>query len=68
MTTPSQTLNSYYGCPWWLNDQSSCRLPGSQINFPSSLASSAPADIIAALGKNDQKIYVVPSLGLVVVR
>ena len=68
MTTPSQTLNRYYRCPWWLNDQSSCRLPGSQINFPSSPTPSAPADIITALDKNDQKVYVVPSLGLVVVR
>ena len=68
MTTPNQTLNRCYGCLWWLNGQSSYRLPGSQINFPSSLTPSAPADIIAALGKNDQKTYIVPSLGLVVVR
>ena len=68
MTTPSQTLNRCYGYLWWLNGQSSYRLPGSQLNFPGSLIPSAPADMIAALGKNDQKIYVVPSLGLVVVR
>jgi CubicO group peptidase (beta-lactamase class C family) len=68
MTTPSQTLNRSYGYLWWLNGQSSYRLPGSQINFPGPLVPAAPADMIAALGKNDQKIYVVPSLGLVVVR
>ncbi len=68
MTTPSQTLNRSYGYLWWLNGQSSYRLPGSQVNFPGAVIPSAPADMIAALGKDDQKIYVVPSLGLVVVR
>ena len=68
MTTPSQTLNRSYGYLWWLNGQSSYRLPGSQVNFPGAVIPAAPADMIAALGKNDQKIYVVPSLGLVVVR
>ena len=69
MTTPSQTLNRSYGYLWWLNGQSSYRLPGPQQTvFPGPLIPSAPADLIAALGKNDQKIYVVPSLGLVVVR
>jgi hypothetical protein len=32
------------------------------------LIPSAPRDLIAALGKGDKKIYVVPSLDLVVVR
>ncbi|MCI1189368.1 serine hydrolase [Hymenobacter sp. DH14] len=68
MTTPSQTLNRSYGYLWWLNGQASYKLPGSQITLPGPLIPSAPADLIAALGKNDQKIYVVPSLGLVVVR
>ncbi|WP_210520734.1 serine hydrolase [Hymenobacter terricola] len=68
MTTPSQTINRSYGYLWWLNGQSSYRLPGSQFNFPGAVIPSAPADMIAALGKNDQKVYVVPSLGLVVVR
>ncbi|MDO7853629.1 serine hydrolase [Hymenobacter convexus] len=68
MTTPSQTLNRSYGYLWWLNGQSSYKLPGAQLTLPGPLIPSAPADLIAALGKNDQKIYVVPSLGLVVVR
>jgi CubicO group peptidase (beta-lactamase class C family) len=68
MTTPSQTLNRSYGYLWWLNGQASYKLPGSQLNFPGSFTPAAPTDMIAALGKNDQKIYVVPSLGLVVVR
>ena len=69
MTTPSQTLNRSYGYLWWLNGQSSHKLPGTQqTTFPGPLVPAAPADMIAALGKDDQKIYVVPSLGLVVVR
>ena len=69
MTTPSQALNRSYGYLWWLNGQSSYKLPGpQQTTFAGPLFPSAPADMIAALGKNDQKIYVVPSLGLVVVR
>jgi CubicO group peptidase (beta-lactamase class C family) len=68
MTTPSQALNRSYGYLWWLNGQASYKLPGAQLTLPGPLIPSAPADLIAALGKNDQKIYVVPSLGLVVVR
>jgi CubicO group peptidase (beta-lactamase class C family) len=68
MTAPSQALNRSYGYLWWLNGQSSYKLPGAQATLPGPLIPSAPADLIAALGKNDQKIYVVPSLGLVVVR
>jgi CubicO group peptidase (beta-lactamase class C family) len=69
MTTSSQTLNRSYGYLWWLNGQASHRLPGpQQTTFPGPIVPSAPADLIAALGKNDQKIYVVPSLSLVVVR
>ncbi|WBO84753.1 serine hydrolase [Hymenobacter yonginensis] len=68
MTTPSQSLNRSYGYLWWLNGQPSYMLPGLQLVFNGPLIPTAPADLIAALGKNDQKIYVVPSLGLVVVR
>jgi hypothetical protein len=68
MLTPSQSFNRSYGYLWWLNGQPSYQLPGAQITLPGPLIPAAPADLIAALGKNDQKIYVVPSLGLVVVR
>lgn len=68
MTTPSQAANPSYGYLWWLNGQASYKLPTVQVSFPGPLVPAAPADLIAALGKNDQKIYVVPSLGLVVVR
>ncbi|HLO79486.1 MAG TPA: hypothetical protein VK166_00925, partial [Chitinophagaceae bacterium] len=36
------------------------------LNGP--LTPNAPADMYAALGKNDQKVYVVPSQNLVVIR
>ncbi|OON69797.1 serine hydrolase [Hymenobacter sp. CRA2] len=68
MTHPSQALNRSYGYLWWLNGQPSYMLPQTQLVLPGPLVPSAPADMFAALGKNDQKIYVVPSLGLVVVR
>lgn len=68
MTRPSQTFNRAYGYLTWLNGQSSYMHPAGQLVFPGPLAPDAPADLYAALGKDDQKIYVVPSLGLVVVR
>lgn len=64
----SQNLNLSYGYMWWLNGKSSYRLPQTQIQFPGELIPNAPDDMYAALGKNDQKIYVVPSKKLVVLR
>ncbi len=68
MTRPSQTLNPSYGYLTWLNGQNSYRLPGIQIAFAGPLFPDAPPDMFAALGKDDQKIYVAPAKGLVVVR
>jgi CubicO group peptidase (beta-lactamase class C family) len=68
MVNTSQNLNLSYGYLWWLNGKASAMVPGSQIVFPSSLNLNAPTDMIMALGKDDKKIYVVPSLDVVVVR
>ena len=68
MLNSSQTLNPAYGYLWWLNGKSSFMIPQSQFVFPGTLIPNAPADAVVALGKNDQKIYVVPSLDLVVIR
>ncbi len=68
MTHPSQNLNKSYGYLWWLNGQQSFMVPGLQFVFPGKLIPNAPDDMYAALGKNDQKIHVVPSKGWVVVR
>ena len=68
MTNTSQNLNKSYGYLWWLNGKSSFMVPTSQIVFPGYMAPDAPADMIMALGKDDKKIYIVPSLNMVVVR
>ncbi|MDG4714382.1 serine hydrolase domain-containing protein [Winogradskyella marincola] len=64
----SQNINLAYGYLWWLNGKSSYHLPQSQFEFPGKLIPNAPNDMYAALGKNDQKIYVIPSKKLVVIR
>lgn len=64
----SQNLNLAYGYMWWLNGKPSFRLPQSQIQFDGTLIPNAPTDMYAALGKNDQKIYVSPSKKIVVIR
>jgi CubicO group peptidase (beta-lactamase class C family) len=68
MVHPSQDINPAYGYLWWLNGYDSFMLPGTQIVWPGELFPNAADDMFSALGKNDQKIYVVPSQGLVVVR
>lgn len=68
MTHTSQPYNKGYGYLWWLNGQPSFMVPGLQFVFPGKLIPNAPNDMIAALGKNDQKIHVVPSKGWVVIR
>lgn len=64
----SQTLNLSYGYFFWLNGKSSYRLPQTQIQFSGSLIPNAPSDMYCALGKDDQKIYIVPSKKLVIIR
>jgi len=67
-TTTSQNLNPSYGYLTWLNGKGSYMLPTLQFVFSGNLFPNAPADMYAALGKDDQKIYVVPSQQLVVIR
>ena len=63
----SQNLNLSYGYLTWLNGKASYRLPSLQVVFPGMMTPNAPVDMYAALGKNDQKIYGVPSQHLVVI-
>ena len=66
----SGTDNQSYGWLWWLNGGASHRLPGPYV-LPTGtgpLFPAAPADLVAALGKDDKKLYLVPSRDLVVVR
>ena len=51
-----------------MNGKSSYHLPQTQLQFSGSLVSTAPNDMFSALGKDDQKIYVVPSKKMVVIR
>ena len=67
-TNNSQNINFAYGYLWWLNGKSSYHLPQIQAQFNGSLIPNAPNDMFMALGKNDQKIYVIPSKKMVVIR
>jgi CubicO group peptidase (beta-lactamase class C family) len=68
LTNPSQEMNPSYGYLWWLNGQASHMLPLNPFSIEGSIVPSGPDDMFMALGANDQKIYVVPSLNLVVTR
>jgi CubicO group peptidase (beta-lactamase class C family) len=67
-TNTSQNINQSYGYLWWLNGKSGYHLPQSQFEFSGSLIPNAPSDMYCALGKDDQKIYIVPSKKLVIIR
>ncbi|RAK56252.1 serine hydrolase [Phenylobacterium soli] len=59
--------NPAYGRLWWLNGSDYAIRPlARRTDGP--LIPAAPADLVAALGALDRKLYVVPSLGAVVVR
>jgi CubicO group peptidase (beta-lactamase class C family) len=64
----SQSINPSYGYLCWLNGESKYMIPGSQTVFNNSLVPNAPADMYAAMGAKDQRIYVIPSKKMVVVR
>jgi CubicO group peptidase (beta-lactamase class C family) len=59
--------NPAYGRFWWLNGSATTVRPlANRKDGP--LIPAAPADLVAALGAMDRKLYVVPSQKLVVVR
>ena len=68
MLEPSQNLNPAYGRLWWLNGQDSYLLPDDTAPRSGPLIPAAPADLAAALGAGGQKLYLVPSRHLVVIR
>lgn len=63
----SQEFNLSYGYLFWLNGKDSVIYPRGKLVM-GSMIPSAPDDMVSALGANDKKIYVVPSLDLVVIR
>lgn len=68
MITSSQTINPAYGYLWWLNGKSSYKTPLLQKSFNGSLVTNAPADMYAGMGKNEQRVYIIPSMDMVIVR
>lgn len=61
--------NAAYGRLWWLNGGSFVRLAGAGApRHEGPLIAAAPADLVAALGAHDRKLFVVPSRQLIVVR
>jgi len=68
MMNTSQDLNVSYGYLFWLNGKGSFMQPRVPLVYSGDLIPSAPDDLYSGLGKNDQKVYVVPSQGLVVIR
>jgi CubicO group peptidase (beta-lactamase class C family) len=64
----SSTSNPSYGYLWWLNGQDGFRLGPAGSLQPGPLIPAAPSDLVAALGKDDQKIYVSRSEQIVLVR
>ncbi len=68
MVNTAQSFNLAYGYLWWLNGKANGMAPSSQLVYQGPMFQNAPSDLISALGKNDQKIYVSPSQKLVIVR
>ena len=66
-TNTSQKLNEAYGYLWWLNGKPSFKLAGGRAG-QGMIWPDCPPDAFGALGAQDKKIYVVPSLDLVVSR
>ncbi len=64
----SQSINPSYGYMWWLNGKSSYMIPGGQTVYTGSLVSAAPDEMYAAMGAEDQRIYIIPSKKMIVIR
>ena len=64
----SQSMNPAYGLLWWVNGKRSWDDWTNTGMRTGSFIPAAPDDLIAARGIGDRKIYVVPSVGLVVTR
>jgi CubicO group peptidase (beta-lactamase class C family) len=64
--------NPSYGFLWWLNNPKGWRWvrgeAAESTNTSELMVPAAPPNLVAALGSCDRKVYVVPSLGLVVTR
>lgn len=68
MLNTSQSLQEAYGYLWWINGTQSWYDDDTRTVHTGSIAASMPDDARLAKGKHDQRIYVVPSLDMIVVR
>jgi len=64
----SQDINPAYGYLWWLNGKTNFMVPGGQTVYQGTLVPNAPPDMVAAMGAEDQRIYVIPGKNMVIVR
>ena len=67
-TMPSQNSRKSYGFLWWLNGHDYLKAGSEDAGITEELIPAAPDDLFAAQGGSDRRLYVVPSLSLVVVR
>jgi CubicO group peptidase (beta-lactamase class C family) len=65
---PSQAMNPSYGLLWWTNAGDAWEDWTQRGRQAGRFIPTAPADLVAARGAADRRLYVVPSLGLVVTR
>lgn len=69
MLSPSQSLNPAYGYLWWLNGQTFALDASYEARRSDGmLIPTAPGDLVAMQGAGDRKLYLVPSMDLVVSR
>ena len=64
----SQIHNKAYGLLWWLNGKESSRSGAGDELRIGAMIPSAPDDMVGAYGALGRKVYIVPGMGLVVVR
>lgn len=65
--TPSPA-NPAYGMTWWLPHASAVADPITAETDIGKNSASLPADLVEAAGAGDQRLFVIPSLGLTIVR
>lgn len=68
LSHPSQEMNPSYGYLWWLNGESIVNAGNGLSPKEGPLIQEAPADLFAAQGAMQRKLYVVPSMHLVITR